>query len=134
MKETQTEKLLKVWVRKAIRDNRFYFPYEFISDGAIFIGYKAPTRFSEICLEYPEMVEARMDGKYRIGKLRLDNTADFLQKLPIKLKKVVQEELKAHGRPYQVYVQEAIFLPNRSVRIVKVKKDFQYDEKNQKTG
>lgn len=74
MRQSQKLKLLSIWLKlQTSNPERWFFPYEFIQHDGVFIGYKAPTRFSELCVDYPGLIESKMDGKYRIGRLRLDN-------------------------------------------------------------
>lgn len=101
MRETQKEKLLTVWVGLQSRNlEKFFYPYEFIGEGPTFIGYKAPARFSELCVAYPEMIESRMEGKYRIGRLRFDNAQEFLEKLPENLASLMKELMQSNSVRY----------------------------------
>lgn len=104
------------------KPDRWFFPYDFISDGEIFIGYKAPTRFSELAIEFPEMIESKMEGKYRIGRFRFENSANFLQSLPFDVRNFVAEELREHEVRHEVYKQKAVYVPEtKKMRIETVK-------------
>lgn len=94
MRETQKGKVLKIWITKQVKDlSRFFYPYEVIGEGSIFVGYKAPTRFCELCLEYPQMIETKMDGKYRIGRLRIESIREFIDSIPEEFKEAFKERL-----------------------------------------
>ena len=92
MRVTQKEKVLRLMFRISNKEDRFVFPYEVISDGDIFIGYKAPTRFCELCIEHLDLIESKFEGKYRVGRIRRDNIERALLRLPDNLQKVVREE------------------------------------------
>ncbi len=97
-KQSQKEKVLSIWVQGQAKDTeRWFYPYDFIQYHELFIGYKAPTRFCEMCLEYTELIETKMDGKYRIGRLRLDNIDAALGTLPYGLRDILTTELIAAG-------------------------------------
>lgn len=112
MRETQKTKLLRRWFTEQCNNpNRFFYPYEFINNAGVFIGYKAPARFSELCVSYPTMVDSHMEGKYRVGRLRIDNTKEFLldTTIPSELKTIVTLGLIEAGIKYTVYEQVPIF-------------------------
>lgn len=120
-KRTQKQKVLKIMISKK-NPEKWFYPYEFIQDEGIFIGYKAPTRFCELCLDFPEMIESKMEGKYRIGRFRFENSINFLPKLPPELKNFVQNELLESGAGYEEYRTEAVITENKTVHFIKIKK------------
>lgn len=100
MRSTQNGKILSKWVQaQASAPQRFFFGYEFIGTlGAPdFVGYKAPTRFCEMCLDYPDMIESHEEGKYRVGRLRFENASVFLKKLPADMALLVFREMREAG-------------------------------------
>ena len=116
-KLTQKKKALRILIREQAKDlTKWFFPYEFIQSGELYIGYKAPTRFVELCKEYPEMIESHIQGKYRIGRLRIDNSAEFLRALPMDLSRFVEDELRAVGLNYSVRKRIAVPVGKNTVR------------------
>lgn len=90
--KTQKEKVLRR-ILSVGDGSRWWFPYEFIEWDGEFIGYKAPTRFSELCLELPELLESKREGKYKVGRLRAERfkEVDFIKKLPERIWPIVRE-------------------------------------------
>lgn len=96
----------------------WWYPYDFLNHDGIFIGYKAPTRICELALDYPEMIESKMEGKYKLTRFRYDNTVQFLPKLVPKLRKFVEAELHKSGHKVIVMKKVPEYLENGMVRLV----------------
>jgi hypothetical protein len=57
----QHEKVWTMLVRGG--EGKWWNPEEFISWGGLYIGYKAPTRISELATEYSQVIERRKSLK-----------------------------------------------------------------------
>lgn len=91
----QHEKTLMNWVRRQIQEpQRFFKGYELEGSGEMFIGYKVATRFTELCKDYPELIESGSDGRFTIGRIRLENSREFMQKLPKNYAEIMQREMR----------------------------------------
>lgn len=102
MRKTQNMKVLAKWIRRQAQEpQRFFFGYEFIGElgSPEFVGYKAPTRFCELCVEHPSFIDSHDDGKYRVGRIRFENAEEFLQRLPADLALFVWREMKDANVP-----------------------------------
>ena len=47
-------------------EQRWFYPHDFMKDdlGALFVGYEASARFSEMARMFPKAIESIRDGKY----------------------------------------------------------------------
>ena len=104
--------MLALLIKKS-RGEHFVYPYELTQDGDTFVGYKAPTRFCELMDDYPEMIESRKAGKYRVGRFRLEDTAMFLPTLPPRLRRVVERALTLHTDGFKVYETTYKYIPEK---------------------
>lgn len=88
---TQYSKILKLMGRYP---DRWFYPYDFMKPelGGLYVGYKAPTRISELSKEYPDMFLEKPDGKYVVRKLNLEKINLWYYTLTNTLKKALREE------------------------------------------
>lgn len=73
---------------------KWWYPYDFMrpDNGALYVGYKAPTRLSELSKSYPKMFDTAQDGKYKIRRVRWLYIDEWLPMLPLKYQKIINEE------------------------------------------
>jgi hypothetical protein len=67
--------------------------------GLLFVGYKAPTRISELQADYPNMFLNKTEGKYVRRKLNHEAIATWFDSLSKDLKCIVAKELNYY--PYK---------------------------------
>lgn len=109
MKLTQKKKILAIMIQGR---HEWWHGEDVMSYRGIFIGYKAPTRLSELGLEYPEMLQREPSHKGNgqfMYRFRFENTANFMPTLPIYLRVFVREQLERHGRELKEYRQEPVY-------------------------
>ena len=89
---TQKQKILALMCRQP---NKWFYPYEFMKPdlGAMFIGYKAPTRISELRHDYPFLFETKKYDKYMQRKLNLEKLSVWYEQLKPELKDTVDQYL-----------------------------------------
>lgn len=87
---TQKHKILALMCRQP---NKWFYPYEFMkpSLGALYIGYKAPTRITELHKDYPTLFEKKSEDKYMQRKLNIDAIHTWYPTLPENLKDVIDQ-------------------------------------------
>ena len=92
-KSTQHEKVFRMWIDKQIESpDKWFRGSEFIT-GDTFVGYKAPARFCELAIEYPELIESRMNGRFREARIRLDNGYARANQMPIAFRNIMLSRL-----------------------------------------
>lgn len=115
-RETQEMKVLRAWIKLQARDvGRLFLGSDIMNATAgtpDFIGYKAPTRFCELCVEYPDLIETKMIGRFRAGRIRFENSEIFLKTLPKDLLSVVRGEMERSGVSFRKRVIEYERTPN----------------------
>lgn len=101
MKWTQCERILVLMIRRR-KDQAFFHAYDFMPprigfDDECFVGYEATARMSEVARDYPELVEAGKDGKYRTLRFRFENLNRALPLLSAGMRELVMGELIRAG-------------------------------------
>ena len=110
-----------MWIRQQAGDpSKFFVGSEFIGTPGTesFIGSKAPTRFCELCMEFPDLVETKMLGRFRAGRIRFENSSTFLRTLPPSIAKIVGSEMESIGVNFTRRKIVPEFMPGGSVRMV----------------
>lgn len=95
---TQYEKIFSLMVRRhGVQE--WFFPYDFMQStlGDLFVGYEASARISEMCKKYPDLIEWKHEGKYRLIRLKFEQLPDALKALPFETKQVLLRELSEKG-------------------------------------
>lgn len=89
---TQNQKILKLMCRQP---NKWFFPYEFMKPnlGALFVGYKAPTRICEMHKNMPTLFEKKFDDKYMQRKLNVKQINSWYWVLPDNLRLIVDDAI-----------------------------------------
>lgn len=89
---TQKQKILKIMCRQP---NKWFFPYEFMkpSLGPLFVGYKAPTRISEMHKDISTLFEKKFDDKYMQRKLNIKQINSWYSMLPDNLKQIIDDAI-----------------------------------------
>jgi hypothetical protein len=83
-----------MWLDRQIQNrDKWFRGSEFQSDGDTFIGYKAPARFCELAIDYPEIIESRMNGRFRECKIKLDDIGNRSVCLPSSMRNIVLSRL-----------------------------------------
>jgi len=119
MKKTQEQKVIEIMIRGK---QEWWHGEDVLSNGEIHVGYKAPTRLSELGNDYPAMIETKKSPKgnrQHVYRFRFDNTAVFLPLLTVKMRKFVQDTLLESKGEYRKYMNKPEYLENGSVRLVK---------------
>lgn len=120
-RKTQEMKILQVWIRRQAGDiSRFFLGSDFLDQpmgSPDHVGYKAPTRFCELCVEFPDLIETKKIGRFRAGRIRFENSEVFLKTLPKDLLSVVRDEMERSGVSFKKRVMEPEYTPN-GVRLV----------------
>ena len=90
---TQKQKILALMCKQP---NKWFYPYEFMKPdlGDLYVGYKAPTRISEMHKYYPYLFNKKTDDKYMQRKLNMDNYSKWYPALDSELQAVVDEYLQ----------------------------------------
>lgn len=91
-KLNQKQKILALMCRQP---DKWFYPYEFMRPdlGALFVGYKAPTRICELHAKYPFLFEKKAEDKYMQRKLNIDKIAMWYHSLSPELKETVNQFL-----------------------------------------
>lgn len=121
-RETQKLRVLKILFRRTARFGKdtWHFPYDFEDSDGEFVGYKAPTRFVELCNEYPALIETKLDGKYRVGRLKVGNLKEGIESLPKKYHRPLLEEASKLGIKYPHVVERVVIDPvTRVARLIR---------------
>lgn len=87
---TQKQKILALMCREP---NKWFYPYEFMKPdlGALYIGYKAPTRIAELHHDYPSLFEIKKEDKYMQRKLNVERFATWYETLKPELKDTIDQ-------------------------------------------
>ena len=95
---TQKQKILALMCREP---NKWFYPYEFMKPnlGALFVGYKAPTRIAELNHDYPFLFEAKKDDKYLQRKLNMAQIDKWYESLKPELRETVDQYLTVGDLP-----------------------------------
>lgn len=115
MKLTQVEKILVNLAHSRIEWNK---AHELIGSGDTFIGYEVTARLSNAEADYPHVIEGKKDGKYRVRRLRIESTQDWLPTLPAALRERIEQELQATGKHYKKTITRYVETPQREMRKV----------------
>lgn len=92
---TQHEKVIFRMLRGP-RD-KWWFPPEFMrGEPELFVGYEASARLSELAHDYPEMIETKQEGKYKLRRIKTEDVDLWLPRLPQALQDAIREEF-SHG-------------------------------------
>ena len=78
---------------KGPRD-KWWYPYEFMRGGPYFVGYEASARLSELAKDYPEMIETKQEGRYRLCRIKTEDVDTWLPRLPRYLQDAIKEEFQ----------------------------------------
>jgi len=62
--------------------------------GEYFVGYEASARLSELAHDYPEMIETKQDGKYKVRRIKTENVDQWLPLLPREIRQSIEEEFQ----------------------------------------
>lgn len=89
---TQQQKILTIMCRQP---SKWFYPYEFMRPdlGDLYVGYKAPTRISELHAKYPYLFQTKKEDKYMQRRLNLKEFDKWYERLDEDLKEVVDREL-----------------------------------------
>ena len=81
-KDTQQAKILFTMINNP--KTTWWYPQDFMKPdlGDLFVGYEASARLSELAKDYPEMIDSKRDGKYKVRRLRFENSENFKHLLP----------------------------------------------------
>lgn len=87
---TQKEKILALMCREP---HKWFYPYEFMKPdlGALYVGYKAPTRIAEMHHDNPLLFETKKDDKYMQRRLNVDKFDIWYADLKPELKNIVDQ-------------------------------------------
>ncbi len=101
---TQQEKILALLALKH-EPGRFYKPQELMDDPRLFVGYEATARISEVVADYPTLVEAKREGKYRLVRFRFENlkNPETLAALSKRIRQVLYVAFNTGKVPYTKY-------------------------------
>ena len=107
--KTQMSKIIVSMIRRKEQDwffaGDFQEPRVKLGD-ELFIGWEATARMSDLLRDYPQIVEAKKQGKYRYLRFRFENTAEMLKSLPSEWITLIRTELDKSG---VIYRKEQIF-------------------------
>jgi hypothetical protein len=89
-KLTQKQKILALMCRQP---NKWFYPYEFMkpSLGALYVGYKAPTRITELNKSYPFLFEDKKEDKYKQRRLNVKAMNVWYEALSPEFKDIVDQ-------------------------------------------
>jgi hypothetical protein len=89
-KLTQKQKILALMCRQP---NKWFYPYEFMKPqlGALYVGYKAPTRITELNKSYPYLFEEKRDDKYKQRRINVAAMPQWYESLSADLKDTVDQ-------------------------------------------
>lgn len=74
---------------------KWWYPYEFMHEGTrYFVGYEASARLSELAHDYPEMIETKQEGKYKVRRIKTENVDQWLPLLPREIRQAIEEEFQ----------------------------------------
>lgn len=95
---TQKDKIVALMCR---HPNKWFYPYEFMKPdlGALYVGYKAPTRIAELHNKYPTMFETRNKEQFKQRKLNLATINTWYEQLTPHLKQTVKQYLQVGDLP-----------------------------------
>ncbi len=96
---TQQEKVLAYMIGASNQKDWFY-PQDFMKpelSSQYFVGYTASSRMSEIMHKYPQMVEWKQAGKYRIMRFRKEDAHKFLPTLEPRIRSLVLQHMSIGG-------------------------------------
>lgn len=101
---TQQEKIVALLALKN-EPGRFYKPQELMDDQRLFVGYEATARISEVVDDYPTIIDAKREGKYRVVRFRFEKLRDpeTLATLPKRMRGVLYVALNSARVPYAKY-------------------------------
>ncbi len=90
---TQKQKVLALMCQQP---DKWFYPYEFMKPGlgAFYVGYKAPTRISEMHKSYPRLFEKKSEDKYMQRKLNTAEINNWYEQLEPRLKDMVDQFLQ----------------------------------------
>lgn len=63
-------------------------------DGALYVGYEATARLSELTKIYPQMFEIKYEGRFRLARLKFEDGRQWYVKLPKDLQLVFRKYYK----------------------------------------
>lgn len=97
-KMTQKEKIVALMCR---HPNKWFYPYEFMKPdlGALYVGYKAPTRIAELHNKYLFMFETRNKEQFKQRKLNIEQIDKWYDRLTPQLKQTVDQYLQVGDLP-----------------------------------
>lgn len=87
---TQKMKIMALMCRQP---NKWFYPYEFMKPGlgALYVGYKAPTRIAELHHDNPALFETKKDDKYLQRKLNVAKFSIWYESLKPEIKDIVDQ-------------------------------------------
>lgn len=90
----QKEKILALMIQK-YPDQTWFHARDFMLNhlGELFVGYEAGSRLSELYRDFPEAIEAKNDGRYKLYRFKIENKDALIQLLPIDLSTLIVKEL-----------------------------------------
>jgi len=95
---TQVEKILVNLARSGKEWNK---AHDLIGGGDTFIGYEVTARLTNATDKYPQAIERRTEGKYKLARLRIEASAEWLPTLPKALREIVEEALAGSKKHYK---------------------------------
>ncbi len=99
-KYSQKEKILSVMIR-AMDPDKWWKAEEFSDKKLNDLWVREPNQIvSELGGNYPEMIEMKQDGKYKLIRFRFNNTAHFLHKVSSRIAEVIKSEMKELNLEY----------------------------------
>lgn len=95
---TQSEKVIAMMIRRN-DEKKWWYAWEYIGQvEGLFVGHRAPARISELAINYPEMIESKKEGKFKIFRFRFENYLVFKETITSEMRSVVIRELIKVGR------------------------------------
>lgn len=96
-KNTQQEQVFRMWLDAQIQKPEQWFKGSDFIARDVFIGYKAPARFCELAKDYPEIIESRMNGRFREARIIFKDLYEKSQQLPSSLRNLILSRfMKTH--------------------------------------
>lgn len=87
---TQKQKILILMCQNP---TKWFYPYEFMKPGlgALYVGYKAPTRIAEMQHAVPSLFEKKHEDKYMQRKLNVDEMDRWYDQLSPDLQQIIDQ-------------------------------------------
>lgn len=99
MKPTQHQKIIHLMTKQ---NKKWFYPYDFMRPGLgdYYVGYKAPSRLSELNRKYPKMFIKDIDGRFVRYRINVQDFDEWYEQLPFSLKIYVKHPRRIFGHTF----------------------------------